>query len=99
VVTAVDAYQMRAATPEELLPATRALSAGEIDLVPLLSPRTAAILLDALGPGAREVLGRTLVGAIGPTTAAALREAGVRVDEEAAAPNIAVLLRALAAKR
>ncbi len=94
-VRAVAAYEMIAAPPERLLPAVAALRAGEIDLVPLGSPRTAAILMAALGADAASVLAHTLVGAIGPTTAEALLQAGIAVDVVADA-SFPALLRGLA---
>ena len=55
----------------------------------------AAVLLAALSGDAAAVLARTLVGAIGPTTAQALREAGVAVAVTAQG-SFPELLRGLA---
>ena len=74
------AYRMVAASPDALEPMVQALTEARVDLVPFGSPRTVAIALSALGPQAAALLARTRVGAIGQTTAQALRDAGIRVD-------------------
>lgn len=93
----VIAYRMIAASADELRGLVEAVAGGEVDLVPFGSPRTVAVALGALGPAAAQGLRRMRVGAIGQTTAAALREAGVRVDAVAPQPSFDALLRALAA--
>lgn len=94
-VTSVAAYRMAAASAAALAPACQALRQGQVDLLPFASPRTAAVLLAALSGDAAAVLARTLVGAIGPTTAQALREAGVAVAVTAQG-SFPELLRGLA---
>lgn len=91
----VIAYRMIAASADELLGLAEAVVGA--DLVPFGSPRTVAVALGALGPGGAQALRRLRVGAIGQTTAAALAEAGVRVDVVAPTPSFDALLRALAA--
>jgi uroporphyrinogen III methyltransferase/synthase len=77
-VDAPAAYRSRPVPPERLAWVGERLAAGTIDAVTFGSPRTAQALLAAL-PDPR-LLDRVLVGAVGPTTARALGEAGVRVD-------------------
>lgn len=86
------AYQMVSASPESLAPMVAHLRAGEVDLAPFGSPRTAAIALAAIGDAAPPLLSRVLVGALGRTTAAALEGAGVRVDAVAQPATFASLL-------
>lgn len=93
----VIAYRMIAASADELRGLVEAVAGGAADLLPFGSPRTVAVALGALGPDAARELRRLRVGAIGQTTAAALREAGVRVDAVAPQPSFHALLRALAA--
>src|SRR5438132_825906 len=78
-VRPVAAYRMAKVPPERLAGAAAALRRGEVELVPLGSPRTAEVLLGALGPDGPALLARCAVGAIGGTTAAALQRAGVAV--------------------
>jgi uroporphyrinogen III methyltransferase/synthase len=77
-VDAPAAYRSLPVPPAELAWVAEALAAGRIDAVTFGSPRTARALLAAL-PDAG-LLARVVVGAVGPTTAAALAEAGVHVD-------------------
>lgn len=93
----VTAYRMIAASADELRGLVEAVTGGTADLAPFGSPRTVAVALGALGPDAARELRRLRVGAIGQTTAAGLREAGVRVDAVAPRPSFEALLRALAA--
>ena len=96
-VTEYEAYRMVPAPPEALMPLRDALEQGRVDLVPFGSPRTVAIALSALGSQAVSLLATTRVGAIGQTTAHALREAGIRVDAVGSQASFASLLCALAA--
>ncbi|MBU4213695.1 MAG: uroporphyrinogen-III synthase [Actinobacteria bacterium] len=66
-------------------------SAGRIDAVLLTSPSTARAVLDALGPPPAA----TLVACLGPTTAAAVRALGLRVDVLSPTPTLPALVRAL----
>lgn len=93
----VIAYRMVAATATELDGLVAAVRDGAADLLPLTSPRTAQIVLGALGPDAAPLLLRLRVGALGSTTTSALRAAGVRVDVVPPRPTYEALLRALAA--
>ncbi len=86
------AYRMVAASPDALGPMVQALTEARVDLVPFGSPRTVAIALSALGPRAAALLATTRVGAIGQTTAQALRDAGVRVDVVATQARFDALL-------
>lgn len=95
-VERVTAYRTIEASSEQLQPAVQALRQGQIDLLPLGSPKTANVLLRALGDDARALLAKTLVGAIGQTTAQALRDADIRVDVIADKPSFEVLIEELA---
>lgn len=99
VVERVTAYHTVEASPEQLQPAVFALRHGLIDLVPLGSPKTAWVLLRALGDDASAVLAQTLVGAIGQTTAQALRDANIRVDVIAEQPSFELLIEKLADRK
>src|SRR5262249_55069780 len=92
----VVAYRTVKAPPERLAAAVSALRAGAVDLVPIGSPRTAEVLLAALGEGGPALLRSAAVGAIGETTAAALRGAGVTVDAVAEGASFPRLLLQLA---
>ncbi|HNN95001.1 MAG TPA: uroporphyrinogen-III synthase [Pseudomonadota bacterium] len=96
-VIEVEAYRMRAATPTELAPLRQALQAGEVDLAPFGSPRSVAIALSVLPADAAALFAAVRVGAIGETTAAALREAGLRVDVVSHSARFDELLSGLAA--
>jgi uroporphyrinogen-III synthase len=95
----VEAYRMQPARPESLSPLRQALAAGRVDLAPFGSPRSVAIALSALGEQAAPLFAATHVGAIGQTTAQALREAGIRVDAVAPQARFSALLSALVALR
>ncbi len=99
VVERLAAYRTVAVPLAELQPAAALLRAGQVDLVPLGSPRTAQVLLDAVGSDANQVLGKTLVGAIGQTTRNALRDHNIRVDVIAEQPSFEDLIEKLAALR
>jgi uroporphyrinogen-III synthase/uroporphyrinogen III methyltransferase/synthase len=75
-VTAVEAYRTEAAPPERIVQLRAWLAAGEVDAVAFASPSAVRAILRALGDEA-SLLSRVLLAAIGPTTAAALREAGL----------------------
>jgi uroporphyrinogen-III synthase/uroporphyrinogen III methyltransferase/synthase len=78
-VVAVEAYQTRPAPPARLAPLRTWLLAGELDAVAFASPSAVRAVVEALGSDAA-ILGRSgrpILGAIGPTTAAALREYGL----------------------
>lgn len=98
-VDRVTAYRTVEASREQLQPAVVALRQATIDLLPLGSPKSAQVLLRALGDDARDVLAQTLVGAIGQTTAQALRDAGIRVDVVASKPSFEVLMKELAERK
>jgi uroporphyrinogen-III synthase/uroporphyrinogen III methyltransferase/synthase len=77
-VTAVVAYRTLPAPPEAVLPLAAWIEAGEVDAVAFASPSAVKAVAAGLGDRAR-LLGRVPLAAIGPTTAAALREAGLEV--------------------
>lgn len=95
------AYQMLPSPPALLAAMVELLRDGEVDLLPFGSPRTAAVALEALSAlgseAASKALDRVVIGAIGPTTAAALAQARVRVHVVAQPATFESLLGAMAA--
>lgn len=73
-VTAVDAYRTVAAPPEAMAALAPWIERAEVDAVAFASPSAVRAVVAALGGG---LLGRVLLAAIGPTTAEALRLAGL----------------------
>ncbi|MBK9519812.1 MAG: uroporphyrinogen-III synthase [Anaeromyxobacter sp.] len=98
-VTAPVAYRTVAVAPATLAPLGDALAAGRVDAVAFASPSAVKSVVAALGARA-PLLGGALLGAIGPTTAAALAEAGFEAGavagEHTAEGLAAALLAALA---
>lgn len=89
-VTRVVAYRA-----EKLQPTAEEIQAAVSSAVVLFaSPRTAEAYLEALGDRGREALSKAAVVAIGPTTADAARELGLRVDAVAAEPSSEALVQA-----
>lgn len=83
LLEAPDAYRTVAASPESLAPLAAWIARGEVDAVAFASPSAVKAVTAALGAG-RAGLRGVLLAAIGPTTAAALREQGL---EPAAVPG------------
>jgi uroporphyrinogen-III synthase/uroporphyrinogen III methyltransferase/synthase len=87
--------------PAALAPLRAWLSAGEVDAVTFASPSAVHAVLSALGDGV-PLLGRVLLAAIGPTTADALRGAGLApgvVPDRHTGPDLAdAVARSLAAR-
>jgi len=77
-VTAAACYRTVAASAAALAPLGEALLDGTIDAVAFASPSAVRSVVAALGARAA-MLDRPALAAIGPTTAAALQEAGLRV--------------------
>jgi uroporphyrinogen-III synthase len=77
-VVAVEAYRTLPAPPERIAPLARWLAAGEVHAVAFASPSAVRAVVAGLG-GDAGLLGRVVVAAIGPTTAEAIREAGLEV--------------------
>jgi len=75
-LTAVEAYCTVPAPPETVRPLAGWIDAGEVDAVTFASPSAVKAVVAGLGDAA-PLLRRVLLGAIGPTTADALREAGL----------------------
>ena len=98
-VTRLAAYRTVAVEPSALHEAVATLQAEAVDLVPLGSPRTAQVLMLALGDDAQRLLSRTLVGAIGQTTTKALRDREIQVDVVAESPSFEDLVSQLALRR
>jgi uroporphyrinogen-III synthase/uroporphyrinogen III methyltransferase/synthase len=95
-VVAPVAYRTVAAPPASLAPLGDLLEAGRVDAVAFASPSAVRSVAAALGPRAA-LLGRVLLGAIGPTTAAALRQAGLTPGAVPAEHTAEALAAALAA--
>lgn len=95
-VTRLAAYQTVAVEPSALHEAVATLRAEAVDLLPIGSPRTAQVLMLALGDDAQRLLSRTLVGAIGQTTTKALRDREIQVDVVAESPSFEDLVSQLA---
>jgi uroporphyrinogen-III synthase len=94
-VTAVEAYRTVPASPERLAPLARWLRAGEVAAVAFSSPSAVRAVAAALE---RAQLAAVLLAAIGPTTAAALEEAGLPVGLVAGRHTGADLAQAIAAR-
>ena len=75
-VTAVEAYRTVPASAEAIRPLGAWISAGEVDAVAFASPSAVAAVVAGLGEEA-PLLKRVVLAAIGPTTADALRAAGL----------------------
>lgn len=96
-VSAPVAYRTVAAPPEALAPLGDLLAAGRIDAVAFASPSAVRSVVGALGARAA-LLRKVLLGAIGPTTAAALAEAGLTAGAVPGAHTAEGLAEALAAR-
>lgn len=95
VLSAPDAYRTVAAPAETLLPLASWIERGEVDAVAFASPSAVRAVVGALG-AAGAGLGGVLLAAIGPTTAAALREAGLLVGAMPARYTAAALAEEIA---
>jgi uroporphyrinogen III methyltransferase / synthase len=81
-VTSVVAYRNVPRPAAEIAAELAPLTRGEVDVALFHAPSQVALVCDAVGTGALAEVGT--IGAIGPTTAQALSERGVRVDFTAA---------------
>jgi uroporphyrinogen III methyltransferase / synthase len=70
---------------------------AEIDVAMFTSSSTVSAVIEALGPGARELLARVTVASIGPITSQTLAEQGVQVDVVASTFTVEGMLDALEA--
>jgi uroporphyrinogen-III synthase len=70
---------------------------GRIDAVTFTSPSTVRNFVTLVGPGARELLARSVVACIGPVTAAAVTELGLAPPVLARRSTSGGLLEALEA--
>jgi uroporphyrinogen III methyltransferase/synthase len=87
----VTAYRTVRASPPPA-PVREALKGGRVDAVLFTSSSTVRNLVGIAGKPHES----TVIAVIGPQTAAAARELGLRVDVEAAEPNVPALVEALA---
>ena len=96
-VTAPIAYCTVAVPVETLEPLAAAIIAGEVDAATFCSPSSALSLSRAFADRTLSPLaGRSVVAAIGPTTAAALEKLGATADVVASAPVVETLSTELA---
>ena len=96
-VAAVEAYRTVPAPPEAILPLAGWLEAGEVAAVAFASPSAVKAVVAGLGPRA-PLLGRAALAAIGPTTAEALRAAGLAVAVQPGRYTAVDLADAIAAR-
>jgi uroporphyrinogen III methyltransferase/synthase len=95
-VTEVVAYRT-AAPPSADAGIVAAIAAGDVDAIVFSSPSTYHNLAGLLGEAAlKKISERVAFAAIGPTTAGAMRKAGVRVEIEAGETSAAGLADAIA---
>jgi uroporphyrinogen-III synthase/uroporphyrinogen III methyltransferase/synthase len=90
-LTAPIAYRTLAAPAETLRPLASWIARGEVDAVAFASPSAVKAVVGALGEGSR-ALRQVLLAVIGPTTAAAIRDAGLEagaMPSEYTAPALA----------
>ncbi|HKO03595.1 MAG TPA: uroporphyrinogen-III synthase [Candidatus Acidoferrales bacterium] len=96
-VTDVVAYRTVAPVPDAGQALER-IRAGDVDVVALASPSAFERLAEELGmPALVELTARVALAAIGPVTAAAIRQAGLPVAVVPAKPDATSLVEALAA--
>lgn len=91
LLTAPDAYRTVSAPPESLRPLAGWITRGEVDAVAFASPSAVKAVTGALGEE-RALLRRVVLAVIGPTTASALRDAGLEpgaMPSEYTAPGLA----------
>jgi len=96
-VAAVEAYRTVPAPAEAIRPLAAWIAAGEVDAVAFASPSAVAAVVAGLGADAA-LLRRVALAAIGPTTADALRVAGLEAAVEPARHTGADLAEAIAAR-
>lgn len=99
-VEAVEAYRTCPAPAEAIRPLAGWLAAGEVDAVAFASPSAVRAIVAGLGVDAPR-LARVLLAAIGPTTAQALRDAGLEpgvVPERHTGPDLAEAVAARLAR-
>jgi uroporphyrinogen-III synthase/uroporphyrinogen III methyltransferase/synthase len=94
-VTPVEAYRTVAAPPASLRPLAGWLSAHEVDAVAFASPSAVSAVAAALGPEVG-LLRETLLAAIGPSTAGALRAIGLSPGVEPTQHTAGELAEAIA---
>lgn len=97
ILTAPDAYRTIPAPPETLRPLAGWVARGEVDAVAFASPSAVKAVVAALPDGAGALRG-ILLAAIGPTTAAALRAAGLEAGAMPAEYTARALADAIAGK-
>lgn len=96
VVTDVVAYSTVESVDPEAGPVFEVLLRGEADAITFFSPSAFRHFADSFGRGAlRRLNSRVAFAAVGPVTAAAIREAGLPVTVEAAQATTAALAAAL----
>jgi uroporphyrinogen III methyltransferase/synthase len=92
-VEAIDAYRTVPAPAAEVAPLVHRLAGGRLDVLCFFAPSQVDALVAAAGAA---VVGRArVIAAIGPTTAAALRAHGLRVDVVPGSPSAEDLAAAI----
>jgi uroporphyrinogen-III synthase len=94
-VTAVTCYRTVPVSAAQVEPLGEAIVDGAVDVVTFASPSAVRSIVTGLGARAA-LLDRCALAAIGPTTAAALQEAGLRVTVIPAASTASDLAEAIA---
>ncbi len=94
-VTAVTCYRTVPVSAPQVEPLGEAIVDGAVDVVTFASPSAVRSIVAGLGARAA-LLDRCALAAIGPTTAAALQEAGLRVTVIPAASTASDLAEAIA---
>lgn len=96
-VAAVEAYRTEPAPPEAIRPLAGWIEAGEVQAIAFASPSAVKAVTRGLGDRV-DLLRRVVLAAIGPTTAEALRAAGLEPDAQPARYTGPDLAEAIAAR-
>jgi uroporphyrinogen-III synthase/uroporphyrinogen III methyltransferase/synthase len=96
-VCAPVAYRTIPVDADALQPLADALATGSVDAITFASPSAVRSVVSALGPGAMAALSSVTLAAIGPTTGAAIRDAGLTPSVEPPEYTVPALAAALAA--
>ncbi len=95
VVDVVPVYATKTVSAERRAALVQEFEAGGIDVVPFTSSSTVQGVVELLGARAVPLLAGVVVAAIGPITASALRDRGIRIDVQASEYTVPGLLDAV----